>query len=72
LIIEVDGGHHDRKEHIFYDDDRTECLENYGMTILRFKNEEVLKDIDHVLFVISEKICSLRFKSKNGRAGKKG
>ncbi len=50
LIIEVDGQiHDDQKES---DEKRTQILENQGYTVIRFKNEEILNDIDRVLSVI--------------------
>ncbi|WP_299114644.1 DUF559 domain-containing protein [uncultured Winogradskyella sp.] len=47
LIIEVDGKIHDFK--IEEDKARTERLENDGYKVIRFKNEEVLGNIDVVL-----------------------
>ena len=47
LIIEVDGKIHDSQ--IEEDAKRTEILENNGYKVIRFKNEEVLGNIDHVL-----------------------
>ena len=49
LIIEVDGGIHndpDAKEH---DENRTYELEQFGLKIIRFTNEEVMNNIDKVL-----------------------
>ncbi|MBI9099626.1 MAG: endonuclease domain-containing protein [Spirochaetaceae bacterium] len=56
LIIEVDGNiHDDQKE---YDEDRTRILESQGYTVIRFKNVEVLKDIDDVLLRINAALKS--------------
>jgi very-short-patch-repair endonuclease len=50
LIIEVDGSQHlDQK---VQDDIRTAYLESLGFRVLRFWNDDVLKDIDTVLQVI--------------------
>jgi len=46
LIIEVDGGHH--CQNIEYDCQRTEWLEEQGFTVIRFWNNEVLKQLDAV------------------------
>ena len=54
LIIELDGGIHDTSEQIEYDEGRTAELEEKGFKILRFKNDEVLNDINRVLEKISE------------------
>lgn len=51
LIIEVDGEIHDFQQEA--DELRTERLNELGYEVLRFKNEEVLADIDNVLTKIS-------------------
>ncbi len=52
LIIELDGSQHlDRQE---YDAERTRFLNAKGNTVLRFWNDEVLKDMNAVLQIISE------------------
>ncbi len=45
LIIELDGKIHDFQKD--YDENREEILKSLGLTVLRFKNEE-LKDIENV------------------------
>ena len=52
LIIELDGGIHDTLEQKEYDEGRTFELEEKGFTILRFRNEEVINDIENVLYKI--------------------
>jgi len=42
LVIEVDGGIHFNNESQEYDDGRTWVMENFGITVLRFTNEQVL------------------------------
>jgi very-short-patch-repair endonuclease len=57
LVIEVDGGIHlDRGE---YDTARTKNLESYGHHVIRFKNEEVLNDLDRVLNAIVQFVAEL-------------
>ena len=47
FIIELDGAQHiDRAE---YDSKRTKFLENLGYSVLRFNNDDVLKNTDSVL-----------------------
>ncbi|WP_262149370.1 leucine--tRNA ligase [Chryseobacterium foetidum] len=58
LIIEVDGGYHNAEEQIISDAERTDILESQGFEVLRFKNEEVIGNIDQVLNTISEKLAS--------------
>lgn len=49
LMIEVDGGYHNKKEQIELDAERTRILEVLGYKVLRFTNEEVLNDVSSVL-----------------------
>jgi very-short-patch-repair endonuclease len=57
LIIEVDGSQHlDQK---VQDDIRTAFLESLGFRVLRFWNDDVLKDIDTVLQVILNELENL-------------
>lgn len=49
LVIELDGQHHFEEENILYDKERTAFLENYGIKVIRFENQEVLYDTDRVL-----------------------
>ena len=46
LVIEVDGGQHG--EQAVYDENRTEKLQAAGFCVLRFWNNEVLKEIESV------------------------
>jgi len=52
LIIELDGGQH--LEQQAYDEKRTTILKQHGFHVLRFWNDEVLKQTDDVLRVICE------------------
>jgi isobutyryl-CoA mutase len=49
LIVEVDGSIHDVPEIKANDTIRTAHLNQLGYSVLRFTNEEVLQDIEHVL-----------------------
>jgi very-short-patch-repair endonuclease len=49
LVVEVDGGIHDEPEVKECDEGREEELKNFGLTIVRFKNEEVINDMNGVL-----------------------
>ena len=48
LIVEVDGSQHGRDLDLAYDTARTARLKQDGWTVLRFWNDDVLKDIDNV------------------------
>jgi very-short-patch-repair endonuclease len=54
LVIEADGPVHQYKKQ--YDQNRDEVLAGLGLSILRFKNEEILNDIEDVLRKIKEKL----------------
>jgi len=54
-VVEVDGSVHDMSEAKERDEARTHELENFGITVLRFSNEEILTKIDEVLSEISAK-----------------
>ena len=49
LAIELDGYHHKKDETKEYDKARTALLNEYGITVLRFWNEEVIEEIEMVL-----------------------
>jgi len=53
LIVEIDGPIHERKEVKAYDDLRTKDLEGFGIKVIRFKNQEVLSNVQRVLQTIS-------------------
>lgn len=54
LIIELDGSQHLEQED--YDAERTAFLESKGYRVLRFYNNDVMKNIEKVLEVILENI----------------
>jgi very-short-patch-repair endonuclease len=48
LVIEIDGRSHDNAEQYAYDRKRQARLEADGLTVLRFRNDAVLEDVDRV------------------------
>ena len=54
LAIELDGGIHNNKEAKAMDDNRTFMLTELNITVLRFKNEEVINNVEHVIKSIDE------------------
>jgi very-short-patch-repair endonuclease len=52
LIVELDGGQHASR--IVADDRRTEWLERHGWRVIRFWNNDVIENIDGVLWRIAE------------------
>ena len=49
LVIELDGGYHENKEVKIYDKKREDDIAEFGIKVLRFKNEEVTKNLENVL-----------------------
>ena len=56
LVIELDGSQHYTKNGKAHDDERTEILEKYGVTVLRFSNEDIDKNFDGVCYTIDKTI----------------
>ena len=62
LIIEIDGGIHDLPDYHEYDSGRTYTLENQGITIIRFKNMDIIENIENVLTQIVKYLDYLSLK----------
>jgi very-short-patch-repair endonuclease len=54
LIVEVDGESHDFEERIRHDARRDRWFESRGYRVLRFTNNDVLKNLEGVVLVIAE------------------
>ena len=54
LIVELDGEIHFNEEAIKYDKERTVFLESLGLRVIRFENNEVLKNTEYVLTKVKE------------------
>ncbi|MES2780877.1 MAG: DUF559 domain-containing protein [Bacteroidota bacterium] len=63
LVIEVDGGNHYSVDAMFKDAKKTEHIENIGITVLRFTDEEVLEKTTSVLQTIQDYIDEFRLKN---------
>lgn len=48
IIVEVDGSQHGEATGLRADRYRTQTLESLGWTVLRFWNDDILRDIDNV------------------------
>jgi len=48
LVVEVDGSQHSEDGAIATDEIRTKRLEQDGWTVLRFWNDDVIRDLDNV------------------------
>lgn len=64
LIIEIDGDSHN-EENYNYDMKRQHWLESIGLTVLRFDDLEVKKDMDNVLMAIEGWIRT--YEESNGK-----
>jgi valyl-tRNA synthetase len=58
IVVEVDGQYHNDPEVVEADKLRTDLLNDLGYQVLRFTNEEVIADPDHVLAVITTALKS--------------
>jgi|SRR5687767_3765426 len=60
LVIEIDGGIHLKKENREYDIDREVTLNEFGIEIIRFSNDQIIKETDFVIERIKKKIEELK------------
>ena len=58
LVVEVDGGQHGQ-ERAGYDAERTRWLQSRGHRVLRFWNNDVLRNVDGVLEVIRQTLAEV-------------
>ncbi|MFA4937236.1 MAG: endonuclease domain-containing protein [Patescibacteria group bacterium] len=63
LAIEIDGGQHNKPEHMTSDNQRTNFLVAHNIKIMRFWNNEVNNDLEGVLERITEQIRILKSNS---------
>ncbi|BDA69625.1 hypothetical protein CAL7716_037910 [Calothrix sp. PCC 7716] len=59
LVIEVDGESHFTNDSIAYDLERTQLLEGYGLKVIRFTNDEVMKTFEGVCARIEELVNNI-------------
>jgi very-short-patch-repair endonuclease len=74
LIIEIDGGIHLTSENKEYDISRNITLNEFGIQIIRFTNDQVINEIDKVIEEIRRVIETLKLKknytpNQNSAAG---
>jgi very-short-patch-repair endonuclease len=60
LVIEIDGDLHFNEDEISYDLARTQVLEGYGLTVIRFTNSDVMHRFYDVCHEIEVRITQLR------------
>ena len=59
LVVEVDGEVHQTEDSIDYDFGRSSELEKHGIKVVRFKNDEIIRDLDSVVNKINNLISDL-------------
>ena len=57
LVVEVDGDYHLMSDQKEYDELRTEDIKEYGIEVIRFKNEEILEKTNDVIKKIKKVIA---------------
>jgi very-short-patch-repair endonuclease len=80
LVVEVDGESHDFEERIRHDDRRDQWFSSRGYRVLRFTNDDVMKNLEGVVLAIRQAAeqaapLSLTLPRKgggNGAAGRLG
>ena len=56
LVIEVDGSCHSEYDQIEKDESRTERLRDMGVRVIRFKNEDIARNLQEVLNTIKKQL----------------
>lgn len=64
LVIELDGEYHQKKDVRIYDEMRENDIRRYGITVLRFKNEEVINEPEKVMHRIADTIATIKKAAK--------
>ncbi|MFA4875286.1 MAG: endonuclease domain-containing protein [bacterium] len=59
MVIEIDGESHGESDRISYDAERESYLRSLGLTVIRYTNHEVMKNVEGVLEDIAEKLKAL-------------
>ena len=59
LVIEVDGNIHELPENKVYDIGRSQILNDFGITVIRFSNEQIIDDIKNIIKIIEETVKQL-------------
>ena len=58
LVVELDGAIHNSKESQTNDRIRTQGLQEFGIVVLRFSNDEILKNVDNVVKKIRDRLTA--------------
>lgn len=69
LCVELDGDQHGQENALRKDQQRTGFLETKNVTVLRFWNDEVYKNLEGVIDAISEQALYLRKEAASQQGG---
>jgi very-short-patch-repair endonuclease len=58
LVVEVDGDTHAAADHIMKDRQRETYLQSLGLRVIRYTNDDVLKNLDGVLEDMCKRVSS--------------
>jgi very-short-patch-repair endonuclease len=56
FVVELDGSVHDLPDQFETDEEHTKFLNDHGLRVVRFRNEDILKNLPNVLQKIMESI----------------
>ncbi len=56
LVIEVDGDIHELLEYHEHDIGRSDILNDFGITVIRFSNDQIINDLDNSLNIIEKSV----------------
>lgn len=59
LIVEIDGDTHATKEAVEYDQKRTRYLSSLGYTVIRYTNDDIIKNIQGVFEDLQSRVNAL-------------
>jgi very-short-patch-repair endonuclease len=59
LVVELDGGQHAAERGKLHDGMRSDVIAGYGLEVVRFWDNDVLRDTDAVILAIARKIEAL-------------
>ena len=64
LVIEVDGDIHELLEYHEHDIGRSDILNDFGITVIRFSNDQIINDLDNSLNIIEKSVKLLLTKPR--------
>jgi len=64
LVIEIDGSIHEISEYQDHDSGRSEFMNDFGITVIRFTNEQILNDLNGTVNQIECEVKKLLLETK--------